>query len=350
MTFYINDPAKKRREVLGDYFAEKTPRHDENPPWEFVSRVFLDIARLLFPLLRQAIVSYVDPVRREAWGASSPQIGSRYSLSNDEVRIMTDVFENHMYSLADYSITTLSVLGLGSRPFLRRIVEDVVCLDAVALSCVSARSVRRIFGPSVPFCQIAADDSRDICLSLAEPVHCLTHAAAENGKPWKEHLGRLPDERSPLMICLEILETLWNRNVNQAGDGEAQKILNSVRSAIQRLTLITGMEIPRPTIFGRDPAADEHWAYLKHESRRTMYTFPDVCDWCSRPPATGPNGEPGELKRCSKCIFARYCCREHQLAAWKDDVEAGEAGETIAQIAHKHVCVDARNAGWIPRN
>lgn len=43
---------------------------------------------------------------------------------------------------------------------------------------------------------------------------------------------------------------------------------------------------------------------------RSTYLFANVCDWCSKPPSV----EERELSRCSKCIFARYCCKEHQIA------------------------------------
>lgn len=83
-------------------------------------------------------------------------------------------------------------------------------------------------------------------------------------------------------------------------------------------------------------AAQRFWA--NNKQMREEHIFPDVCDWCSKEPVDG------ELKRCSKCVFARYCSKEHQLAAWK------EAGGTEDSEPHKDVCVDARKAGWIAQN
>jgi hypothetical protein len=45
------------------------------------------------------------------------------------------------------------------------------------------------------------------------------------------------------------------------------------------------------------------------------------CDWCLQRPAA-----PGGLQRCSRSQLARYCCREHQQAAW------------VAPGGYKHEC------------
>lgn len=79
------------------------------------------------------------------------------------------------------------------------------------------------------------------------------------------------------------------------------------------------------------------WTPLK-QLKRSLFNFADVCDWCSREPVNGSDGEQRELLRCSKCIFARYCGKEHQLLAWKTGIEDA----WLHRLAHKCVCLDAK--------
>lgn len=253
-------------------------------------------------------------------------------------------FEYYHFRLANTSISVIFALASGCRPFLRRLAEDVVFLDALLLNWMSSQPVRESFTSSKTLSAYSLEERDEFSLALGTAADSLTMIVLENGKPGKDHLARLPDEQSHVVLTLKISDVLWDRNQEEASKGpedpEALKAIGTLVSVVRRLRIMTGIHSSRPTSWVDDVSAEAEWIEMKRNARRTLYTFPDVCDWCSRAPEPGPNGEPGELKRCSKCIFSRYCCKEHQLADW------ATTGLEMSQ-PHKHVCVDAKKAGWI---
>lgn len=251
----------------------------------------------------------------------------------------------HAY-LVQHVCIAFSTLSSGCRPFSCRVAEDAVFLDALALACASLPPLRRLFGAPTPLSAFSTEEVNHTLVVLEYPFQSLFLVTLTSSKPWRGHLQSLPDQSSPTFVSLQILDTIIQRiiediaDLNDAEHQEVRKALCLLLSQFELVTILCGPEWKYQDEF--HDHAKSYWKQAKEENRQTRDTWPDLCDYCSQPPATGPNGEPGQLKRCSKCVFARYCSKEHQLAAWKGESEDGET-----RVPHKHVCVDAKKASWI---
>lgn len=72
------------------------------------------------------------------------------------------------------------------------------------------------------------------------------------------------------------------------------------------------------------------------EKFANMFVAPDTCDYC------GLAVEDGKLRRCSKCLFARYCSPECQREAWSQGCKGELRYGALAQRPHKRVCYDVK--------
>lgn len=143
---------EEHKAQLAPYFPADYP-DDEPAPAGYLSRVCLDVARILYPFLRQVVVAYVDPVRRKAWGHGSPSKALATTASASCPRVFS--------KRPNYSKTrTISLRVLVLRPYsclfrvpvLSRIASPkTLSFWTLALIWVTVSPVRMIFGTQKRF-------------------------------------------------------------------------------------------------------------------------------------------------------------------------------------------------------
>lgn len=331
-------------DVLARFANEGSQTPQEAAPEAFISRIFFDVTREIYPFFRLVIVTYVDPVRRRGWGAWCPSDVVTGDVPPPPLSVIDDtqIFELYHWPLMMCAFSGLGHLGSGCRPSMRRVAEDVVFMDAVALTIASVPTIRRGFCETR---ELLTWDDKDLCLlfmAAQDMSQLLPLIANENRKPWSAHSisfvhrGQTQPASAALTILAGVLSKMPDVDSDMASRDYlgARMALDFIFFYVEGLLRMKFFEIDSHEII------ISHWNWLK-EQRQKMEPFADRCDWCSQ------EASQGELRRCSKCVFARYCSKEHQVAGWK-----GRSKEDGSQIwlPHKDICVDAKKAGWMPGN
>lgn len=340
----------ERRKLLGHFFPFKASIPDGPAPKGFIAVICFDAARILYPrIARPVVLAYVDTRRRQAWGAWPCGTLTFASLNRTKIR-ETELFESLYWRLALASITTLHTLGKCGRNMRRRIAEDAVFVDKLYLAIASAPITRRLYFMEEDGHKLLAEQKHELDEDVQLPYLFLCDILVETARPWTALLQRNRDPPSAGWLAHIIITTAtgkvaeFKEENGIEGDGEGS-LLDTVW--VQFMAFFRKQREPLP-----DEESDElskaeadgieqliaRWKRAKHIQHRANFYFPDVCDWCSREPAKGNDGEPTKLRQCSKCVFARYCGKEHQLLAWKTGVKS----EWLHRLPHKCVCVDAK--------
>lgn len=162
--------------TLNVFWPEGSKMPVDTPlPQAFVDRALIELYRSLYPLLRKVNVAYVDPVRGKAWGAWCPsEASSTAPMPGKDAIERTVMFENYHWKLAQQMIFLLtSAMDAPCRPFFRRLAEDTVFLDAVALTLVSTPIVREAFLGSRDMISWTPEKRKDLSvLEMGPAVTC----------------------------------------------------------------------------------------------------------------------------------------------------------------------------------
>lgn len=328
-----NPPPGSRAQRLAAYFAGAVPEDSVGAPDAFLSRVCFDVGRTVFPALRRLFSAYVDPARRAAWSAWSPFDADPV---NDKGATLGEVqcslvFESYYWMEVYQSVYLMLALIFNSRTLVRRIAEDALFLDMLLLVLAGSPMIRVLIRQDRDISKWPSDPKRFLTTQTRNIFQTFAEILHQNSKPWRTYLGQ-GGESTAGWRAMRIVAAAISSNEQNMGD----PVMNALVTI--HLVLSTILTPPKVDVDDLVTKAKDLWT-ANRALARSAYIFTDVCDWCGNPPAD----EQRELSRCSKCIFARYCCKEHQLAAWKG---VSMEGSAVIREPHKAVCVDAKRLGW----
>lgn len=340
-------PFLLRVKGLKDFFpGAQVPA--EPVPTEFQAKLMLAVFRDLFPSVRRLVLAFSDPQRRKAWKAWSPrEARPNDSLQGAQLRD-TQIFDYYYYEPYDLAGNVIR-LFTAARPLRRRLSEDVALLDALALGILGSPLVRRACFTKPDLLSWEISDLKSLEHQSEDAFDPLRIALVEHAKLYREHLeaGRAASDNPPALVLINCLATRVNTyesylmGWHPGPNTSHRKVMVAALASIFQSDIFLRRALGLPYAGGDDQIAQ--FQRGRQKTKEKYGNILDSCDQCDK-----PFQQDESLKRCSRCLTARYCSQNCQVEAWKKGRKVkDETGKmVIVQEAHKLLCLDAKPAPW----
>lgn len=149
-------------------------------------------------------------------------------------------------------------------------------------------------------------------------------ATSANPKPWKRHLAAAVERGDPPLLNLTARMTGQVSFANKgylSATGTTIVIERAIGYVTWASLMLLRLTHDRVTL-GENIFVKREWQNWKDDTRDPRRSFGDICDHCGQPPARKPDGELGELKRCSL----------HRGPILQQGLPAGGVGKVATQM------------------
>lgn len=247
-----------------------------------------------------------------------------------------DEFNNCFFAILVIAIRALAILVPRSLPARKRVAEDTILLDALFWNIIlPANEMPFFFGDTLP--QITTKEAEEMETYFGLFYHILRGVLLTNSKPYKKHI-----ESPSGSMAFTWFRNRWSAALRRYMPFNAfvstapalRKTLSEMAVFYSEIVAAFGpftLDEPNALVGVLKSTRKE-----QKLQRANMFASPDTCDFCGRIPDDG-------RRRCSKCLFARYCGPECQKEAWTKSRKDGTPWYGgLGQKPHKMVCFDAR--------